>query len=512
MRWFLVVSVAAAFAAGCSSEKPVPRVEITTPQTARSGDIVISYILYDPDERNATLEVQYSLDNGVTWLPQSGLPTEGVGGDGTTDLRSAARGLAHSFVWDSVADIGCINCETVRIRMRPTTRRRGDWASSGQFTVQNHPLGHWTTNVAAAEGTEPDVAVDSSTDVIYVVYVSGGDIWIAASEDGGATWVGATEAHAPTATDTESQPAICVQSDGTIRVAYVRLPQSGSTEVRCASLTYDAASDSFTRTADVRVDDDTQSGHTDAAPDVTADSSDNVLVVWSENDGSGNHTVYADVDDGSGFTTADYTVSDATSAVEPEPNVVILPGSPEQAWVFWEHGTGTESQIRQDSATETGSANAYDDWGTDARVDQHTSGENSSDPAAATGSSRIFCFYTDDRASATTGLDLIMAWGAGSPFTEATATAAEGDQTAPAAAAADDDNVWLVYINGNGVEAIKGTYSTAWSFASAERVDDDGLGNAKRRPAVCLYQGAPAVVFEDDRDGTTKVFFTSRSP
>ena len=85
-------------AAGCGDRvRPAPRVEVTTPSGSQSGDVIIAYVLYDTDSWPASIEVKYSLDGGANFYDAA----VGSGGDGTTNLLTNERGVAHSFVWDS---------------------------------------------------------------------------------------------------------------------------------------------------------------------------------------------------------------------------------------------------------------------------------------------------------------------------------------------------------------------------------------------------------------------------
>ncbi len=153
-------------AMGCSKrERPAPRVEVTTPDEPRSGDVIISYVLYDTDSYPAGIKVEYSLDGGLHYYDA----TEGVGGDGTTLLSTNQRGIAHSFVWDSVTDAGCVNEDNARIMITATTRKASLPSATSNFILDNFALGQWEPNVRADDDTgtagaeSPKLAAESDT-------------------------------------------------------------------------------------------------------------------------------------------------------------------------------------------------------------------------------------------------------------------------------------------------------------------------------------------------------------
>lgn len=115
MRFWLVgFSFLLLFTIGCSKKKkddPLPlvlptspiSVEVTTPSSPQTGEITIDYNLIDDrgSPVNADIKVYYSANGG--WFTEA---TVGTGGDGTTNLSTAATpGAAHTYVWDSVADL-----------------------------------------------------------------------------------------------------------------------------------------------------------------------------------------------------------------------------------------------------------------------------------------------------------------------------------------------------------------------------------------------------------------------
>jgi hypothetical protein len=137
--WLIGFSLLLLFHFGCKSKDkdaipvPVPispmTVQVTTPSSPQTGEITISYSLID--ERvppvNADIKVEYSA-NGW-WFQEA---TEGSGGDGTTNLSTATSpGAAHTFVWDSTADLG-MGLYSVIIKITPYDTSTTDWGAPGQ--------------------------------------------------------------------------------------------------------------------------------------------------------------------------------------------------------------------------------------------------------------------------------------------------------------------------------------------------------------------------------------------
>ena len=65
------------------------------------------------------------------------MATMGPGGDGTASLTSAVTGRSHTFVWDSVADIGYGPPSNVRVRITPFDSAAGSHDVTGDFEVHN---------------------------------------------------------------------------------------------------------------------------------------------------------------------------------------------------------------------------------------------------------------------------------------------------------------------------------------------------------------------------------------
>jgi hypothetical protein len=111
-----------------------PTVSVVTPSMPKSGNVAINYTLTDAESDLCGVEVQYSPDNGSTWLAA----TRGPGGDATLGIVSSASGTAHTFVWASGSDIANANNSNVQIRIVPfDSGGAGLAGKTTAFTVSN---------------------------------------------------------------------------------------------------------------------------------------------------------------------------------------------------------------------------------------------------------------------------------------------------------------------------------------------------------------------------------------
>lgn len=111
----------------------LPRAEIITPSGVQTGNVNITYTLYDVDNETSDVLVHYSTDGGETWKKAS----QG-GGDGTNDLLATADGMTYEFIWDSAKDLPNTTEDKVRIRIKVSNDHEiGDTVMTDNFTVNN---------------------------------------------------------------------------------------------------------------------------------------------------------------------------------------------------------------------------------------------------------------------------------------------------------------------------------------------------------------------------------------
>ena len=98
-----------------------------------SGDIAATYLLTDAEGDWTHLSVEYSEDGGASWAAA----TEGIGGDGTLELAASPAGTSHTFVWESLTDIGYTSQSDIRLRVTPYVAGDGTPAETANFQVNN---------------------------------------------------------------------------------------------------------------------------------------------------------------------------------------------------------------------------------------------------------------------------------------------------------------------------------------------------------------------------------------
>ena len=102
------------------------------------GDITVKYTLQSYGSETASVEIEFSEDDGETWSTA----TQWSGGPGKTDLATSPKGTAHEFRWDSYTDAGASEYQTsvkLRIRALDATGDAGAWVVSEPFVVYNRP-------------------------------------------------------------------------------------------------------------------------------------------------------------------------------------------------------------------------------------------------------------------------------------------------------------------------------------------------------------------------------------
>ncbi|MCK4359756.1 MAG: T9SS type A sorting domain-containing protein [Candidatus Cloacimonetes bacterium] len=141
-----------------------PTASVTTPINTQSGDVTISYTLSDPDGDNATIAVEYSENGGANGSWQNATMVTGQG-DGVSGLTtSPSPGTAHTYVWNSFADIPNTNQDDIRIKITPTDIQPGTADETTNFSVNN------LLNISISPATE---LMKGGETVTYSVNIAG---------------------------------------------------------------------------------------------------------------------------------------------------------------------------------------------------------------------------------------------------------------------------------------------------------------------------------------------------
>jgi len=127
-----------------------PTISVQTIQGCQTGNVTISYTVYDNESDTLSITAEYSTD-GTLWYTAS----EGTGSDGKSGLASSSGGTNHTFVWNSVSDENGIESDTVRIRIEVSDINAGESEDTGTFSLDNK----------APSGVIPSSPSDESTEI-----------------------------------------------------------------------------------------------------------------------------------------------------------------------------------------------------------------------------------------------------------------------------------------------------------------------------------------------------------
>jgi hypothetical protein len=94
-----------------------PRVVVQTPASPASGNVSITFAIIDRERDSASVSLEYSVDNGLNWLPAAlANATE------AQDLETThCPGVEHNVKWNSLADtVGCSGNQSVIVKVLPS--------------------------------------------------------------------------------------------------------------------------------------------------------------------------------------------------------------------------------------------------------------------------------------------------------------------------------------------------------------------------------------------------------
>lgn len=163
---------------------------VNTPVGVQKNEVVIRYSLVDPDADLANVQVRYSTNGGGTYEPAPA--TEFAGSSGTFNLATAPfPGVSHTFVWDSLTDLGNTSGNLIRIRVTPSDSELGISGASLNFPVDN------TIKPPPAAVVDPTTSPQSGDVMItYTLYDQQSvpaTIAVEYTTNFGASWGAATE-------------------------------------------------------------------------------------------------------------------------------------------------------------------------------------------------------------------------------------------------------------------------------------------------------------------------------
>jgi hypothetical protein len=505
----LLLGVSVSVGACAEREHALPRVLITTPVGDKSADVIISYILYDKESLPANISVHYSVDGGQTFSTSEA--TQGLGGDGTTGLSSSLRGVAHSYVWNSLQDVGAANHNDVRISITPTTRRTGKTAYTGNFIVKNFVFSAWSGNVRVDDGPagssaeSPAICTDATT--IYAAWSDNRDgdydIFYSRSADAGVTWSAAVKVN-DVSTGIQRSPAIA--TDGAGKVYLVWEDGRGTDYDIYISVGEDPGT-GFAFGPSARVDDGASGDAT--APAIAVEGS-TVYVAWTDSrDDAGDIYVRRSEDGAASWPDPAIRVNTTTTALQEAP-------------ALWADGAGKLFIVWADSRD--GNSDIYFDWGSDSggvlvflgnkRVDTDTTGAAASLPTICSSPTNLYIFWTDARTDSgdiyfSRSTDGGTTWDAEKKVNTDTGTAL---QSAPLSVASGA-NVYVAWQDFRDSDAniyFSESADSGTNFTPEVRIDDDVTSAAQSAPAVSLQGSSVIVAYQDARSTDADIYFTKK--
>ncbi len=256
------------------SNNDAPIVTIEDIGGMQVGDVMVAFTVSDPDSPVVALDFQYSVDGGATWQPAAVKYTSVGTVAGGLVIITDASGVETSglCVWDSLADgvaTGALETNVQLSVFGQDEHRPGPVDSTRSFVVDNTTAGSWgplvTLSDPASPVSSPACALDPlDNPVVAWVDSTGGIPQIYFSEYDGASW--STPAAATVSVTGAAEPCIAVTTDGNIHLVYVESGQVLYTY-------YDGAS----WLAPLQL-----SSASAGEPDLAADSTDTLHVVWKE--------------------------------------------------------------------------------------------------------------------------------------------------------------------------------------------------------------------------------------
>jgi hypothetical protein len=494
-------------ATGCGDRiRPAPRVEVTTPGNTQSADVIISYVLYDTESLPANITVQYSLNGGTTYA----IATEGTGGDGITGLFTNERGIAHSFVWDSITDAGYVNEDNVTIAISATTRKTALASVTGNFSLENFNLGIWEPNIRIDDDTgvttadSPKIAAEA--DNIYVVWTDyrngDADIYFSSSTDTGTTW--ATSVRVCNDTSNQVEPALAHDGSGNIYVVWTDY-RNLDTRVYMATGNNPGSGFVFGVSSEVT----SASALTASQPVITVEGSD-LYVAWTDYR-NGHRDIYFCNSTNAGTTWETEILLNDDGSVTNQYEPSIAADGSGNVYVAWSDARNGSYDIYCSSGSNPGSGFVFS---ANVRVDDDTGIASATEPAIAVNGTNIYVAYTDQR---NLNQDIYLAVSTDSAVTFATNLKASDDsgtaaQYLPTIALNGTTELYVAFVDersdGPSIYFTSSTIPVA-SFTANIRIDSDPSQAVQTHPDI-TYGSRIFAVFTDGRNTNNDIYFTRR--
>jgi hypothetical protein len=116
-----------------------PLVIVQTPASPAEGNVSITFAIMDRERDNASVTLEYSVDNGLNWSAAT-LANAAEARDLET---SHSPGVEHTVKWNSLADaVGCAGNQSVIVKVLPSDAQNpiGTSDMTNSFIVNNLAL------------------------------------------------------------------------------------------------------------------------------------------------------------------------------------------------------------------------------------------------------------------------------------------------------------------------------------------------------------------------------------
>jgi hypothetical protein len=159
----------------------LPSVTVTTPGSS-SGEVHMTFRLYEEASAPLSVEVKWSEDNGATWKT----PTLATS---TSELASSPEGVEHELVWMSATDVPDRQA-SVKLRLTPSSATQtGHPASTDTFTVDNRSL---NTAPGVVWGNVPNPVQQDASISFLVADAEADSLTVTVQYNDGSGWKAAT--------------------------------------------------------------------------------------------------------------------------------------------------------------------------------------------------------------------------------------------------------------------------------------------------------------------------------
>jgi len=145
-----------------------PAVSLAAVPSPIAGDVALVVTLIDNESDATSIEVRVSVDGGASLLPGEAAEALLPAHEGKTGLAASPAGTAHVFVWNSFADLGAQNLDSVLLEVTPrsaATGERGVPARTPAFALRNRYMTTIAGGLVNPDLGDRSLPIDATVDV-----------------------------------------------------------------------------------------------------------------------------------------------------------------------------------------------------------------------------------------------------------------------------------------------------------------------------------------------------------